>query len=184
MDFLLQPWSWFFSGFLIAFTMLILLLMGKRFGMSSNLRTFCAICGGGKVSQFFNFNWKNDSWNLLVALGAGIGGFLAANFLSNGTMPDISQSTKLGLKELQFSSDNGYLPKELFSIEALQDPKTILLLVIGGLLIGFGTRYAGGCTSGHAISGLSNLQKPSLIAVIGFFIGGLIMVHLLFPLIF
>lgn len=184
MEYFLQPWSWFFSGFLIALTMFLLLLMGKKFGMSSNLKTFCAMCGGGKVNQFFNFNWKQDNWNLLVAFGAVIGGFLGANFLSNGTMPIISDSTKEGLKSIQFSDANGYLPKELFSTEAIQNPKTVVLLIIGGLLIGFGTRYAGGCTSGHAISGLSNLQRPSLIAVIGFFMGGLIMVHLIFPLIF
>ncbi|WP_397363004.1 YeeE/YedE family protein [Olleya sp. R77988] len=184
MDFFLQPWSWFFSGLLIAITMLVLLLMGKRFGMSSNLRTFCTICGAGKFSTFFRFNWKQDNWNLFVVLGAVIGGFLASNFLSNGKIPDISQSTKEGLKQIQFSTENNYLPKELFSIEALQNPKTIILLIIGGLLIGFGARYAGGCTSGHAIFGLSNLQRPSLIAVIGFFIGGLIMIHLIFPLIF
>jgi uncharacterized membrane protein YedE/YeeE len=57
-------------------------------------------------------------------------------------------------------------------------------MVIGGFLVGFGTRYAGGCTSGHAISGLSNLQFASLIATIGFFAGGLIATHLLYPLLF
>lgn len=50
--------------------------------------------------------------------------------------------------------------------------------------MGFGARWAGGCTSGHAISGLSNLQLPSLVAVLGFFAGGLLMTHLLFPLLF
>jgi uncharacterized membrane protein YedE/YeeE len=53
------------------------------------------------------------------------------------------------------------------------------LLLVGGVLIGFGTRYAGGCTSGH-VSGLSNLQIPSLKAVIGFF-GGLIMSYFYSP---
>ena len=164
--------------------MFFLLIMGKTFGMSSNLRTFCAMCGAGKVSNLFNFNWREESWNLLVVLGAILGGFVAKNFMTDGTMPQISNATKQGLTQIGFSEDNDYLPKELFSAEALQEPKTIIILIVGGLLIGFGTRYAGGCTSGHAISGLSNLQKPSLIAVIGFFIGGLIMVHLLFPLIF
>ena len=184
MEFFLQPWSWYFSGFLIAFTMFLLILLGKKFGMSSNLRTFCAMCGGGKFSQLFNFNWREDNWNLLVAVGAMIGGFVASKYLSNSYMPEISASTKESLKQLNISADNKYLPNELFSAEAIQQPKTIIILIVAGLLIGFGTRYAGGCTSGHAISGLSNLQRPSLIAVIGFFIGGLIMVHLLFPLIF
>ncbi|CDF78675.1 sulfur transporter [Formosa agariphila KMM 3901] len=184
MEFIFQPWPWYISGFLIALFMFVLLLMGKGFGMSSNLRAFCSICGGGKVSSFFNYNWKKDSWNLFIVLGAMLGGFVASHYLSNGQIPDISESTKLALQDLKISTDNGYLPNELFSVEALSSVKTWAILVVGGLLIGFGARYAGGCTSGHAISGLSNLQLPSLIAVIGFFIGGLFMVHVLFPLIF
>ncbi|GLB51531.1 hypothetical protein NBRC110019_05700 [Neptunitalea chrysea] len=184
MDFLFNPWPWYVSGFLIALTLLVLLLLGKRFGMSSNLRTLCAICGAGKKTPFFNFDWKSESWNLIVVVGAIMGGYIGAHFLSDGSMPEISEATKVSLEQLHISEQNTYLPKELFSIESFSDYKTILVLLIGGLLIGFGTRYAGGCTSGHAISGLSNLQLPSLIAVIGFFIGGLIMVHVLFPLIF
>jgi len=72
----------------------------------------------------------------------------------------------------------------LFSNAAFSDPYILLLLVVGGFLVGFGARYAGGCTSGHAISGLSNLQWPSLIAVIGFFIGGLLVNHFVVPLLF
>ena len=184
MDFLFQPWHWFVSGFLIACTMLFLLLMGKKFGMSSNLRTFCAACGAGKVNSFFKFDWKSDVWNLLVVIGAMIGGFIASHYLSTGDMPAISDATKASLSSINISTENQYLPVELFSISALSDIKTIAILIVGGILVGFGARYAGGCTSGHAISGLSNLQLPSLIAVIGFFIGGLVMVHLLFLLIF
>ncbi|MEQ3665588.1 MULTISPECIES: YeeE/YedE family protein [unclassified Olleya] len=184
MDFLFQPWHWFVSGFLIACTMLFLLLMGKKFGMSSNLRTFCAACGAGKVNSFFKFDWRSDVWNLLVVIGAMIGGFIASHYLSSADMPAISDATKASLSSINISTENQYLPVELFSISALSDIKTIAILIVGGILVGFGARYAGGCTSGHAISGLSNLQLPSLIAVIGFFIGGLIMVHLLFPLIF
>ena len=77
-----------------------------------------------------------------------------------------------------------YLPAELFSLEQVFTLKGLLILVIGGFLVGFGSRYAGGCTSGHAISGLSNLQLPSLIAVIGFFIGGLIMSFFILPWLF
>jgi len=184
MDFLFEPWHWFVSGFLIACTMLFLLLMGKKFGMSSNLRTFCAACGAGKVNSFFKFDWRSDVWNLLVVIGAMIGGFIASHYLSSADMPAISDATKASLSSINISTENQYLPVELFSISALNDIKTIAILIVGGILVGFGARYAGGCTSGHAISGLSNLQLPSLIAVIGFFIGGLIMVHLLFPLIF
>ncbi|MEL0644910.1 YeeE/YedE thiosulfate transporter family protein [Olleya sp. Ti.3.14] len=184
MDFLFEPWHWFVSGFLIACTMLFLLLMGKKFGMSSNLRTFCAACGAGKVNSFFKFDWKSDVWNVLVVIGAMIGGFIVSHYLSSADMPAISDATKASLSSINISTENQYLPVELFSISALSDIKTIAILIVGGILVGFGARYAGGCTSGHAISGLSNLQLPSLIAVIGFFIGGLVMVHLLFPLIF
>jgi len=184
MDFLFEPWHWFVSGFLIACTMLFLLLMGKKFGMSSNLRTFCAACGAGKVNSFFKFDWKSDQWNLLVVFGAMLGGFVASYYLSSADMPAISDATKASLSSINISTENQYLPDELFSTSALSDIKTIAILIVGGILVGFGARYAGGCTSGHAISGLSNLQLPSLIAVIGFFIGGLVMVHLLFPLIF
>ncbi|GGH44048.1 YeeE/YedE family protein [Mangrovimonas yunxiaonensis] len=184
MEIIYEPWPWYISGFLIAVTMLLLLLLGKKFGMSSNLRTMCAISGGNKFSHFFTYNWRNDLWNLIVVFGAVIGGFLASHYLSlENDMPQISTHTLEALNNLGIASENHYLPVELFSFETL-NVKTLAILIVGGFLVGFGARYAGGCTSGHAISGLSNLQLPSLIAVIGFFIGGLIMVHLIFPLIF
>lgn len=185
MDFILEPWPWYVSGPLIALVMLLLLFMGRKFGMSSNLETMCAISGAGKKVDYFNFDWRANRWNLVVMIGAGVGGFIGAHLLSNNEAVAISTATIENLQELGFASaGRAYLPEQLFSLNALTDPKSVLLLLLGGLLIGFGARYAAGCTSGHAISGLSNLQLPSLIAVIGFFIGGLVMVHLLFPLIF
>ena len=185
MNFILEPWPWYVSGSLIAFVMLLLLLVGKNFGMSSNLRTLCTMCGAGNASDFFKFDWRAQKWNLLVVLGTIIGGFIASHYLSTDHAVAISQNTIQKLESIGINSaGKAYLPEELFSIESLSSFKNLTLLFIGGLLVGFGARYAGGCTSGHAISGLSNLQLPSLIAVIGFFIGGLIMVHLLFPLIF
>ncbi|APU11929.1 YeeE/YedE family protein [Cellulophaga lytica] len=185
MELILQPWPWYVSGPLIALVLFLLLFVGKNFGMSSNLRTLCTICGADKKSDFFKFNWKSQKWNLVVMIGAIIGGFIGANFLTESTAVAINPETVEQLQELGFSSaGNAYLPTELYGLEALTDIKSILILAVGGLLVGFGTRYAGGCTSGHAISGLSNLQLPSLIAVIGFFIGGLFMIHVLYPLIF
>jgi len=182
---LLQAWPWYVSGPLIALTMALLLLVGKRFGMSSNLRAMCAALGGDKVAEFFKFDWKAQRWNLLVALGVLIGGFLAQHFLSPDDTVHISAATVSKLQALGFeSAGTAYMPREFFDVAALSNPKVVALLLVGGFLVGFGARYAGGCTSGHAISGLSNLQLPSLIAVVGFFVGGLIMVHLLFPLIF
>jgi uncharacterized membrane protein YedE/YeeE len=185
MEFIMQPWSWYVSGPLIALVMFFLIFSGKNFGMSGNLRIMCAALSGDKACDFFRFDWKAQRWNLVFALGAILGGFVAAEFLSTDTSVAITEGTIEKLTQYGFT-DGGtaYLPEKLFSLDALADPYTLLLLTIGGFLVGFGSRYAGGCTSGHAISGLSDLQLPSLIAVIGFFIGGLFMVHVLFPILF
>ncbi|MUP47224.1 YeeE/YedE family protein [Gramella sp. BOM4] len=185
MELIMQPWPWYVAGPLIALIMFLLLFQGRQFGMSSNLRTICTMCGADSKASFFDFNWRAQRWNLIVILGAAIGGFIAMNFLTADPAVQINPDTVENLKELGFqSTGEAYLPDELYSLEALTNWKSLLILIAGGFMIGFGARWAGGCTSGHAISGLSNLQLPSLIAVIGFFIGGLVMIHLLFPIIF
>lgn len=185
MNWIYEPWPWYIAGPMITFIMLLLLMVGKNFGMSSNLRTMCTLCGAGNKVDFFKFEWKTQKWNLVVVLGAIIGGFIGAHFLSLDTAVVMQPDTISNLKALGFeSAGTAYLPTEIFGMNALLDVKNLLLLSIGGLFVGFGARYAGGCTSGHAISGLSNLQGPSLIAVIGFFIGGLTMIHLIFPILF
>jgi uncharacterized membrane protein YedE/YeeE len=185
MDIIFQTWPWYVSGFLIGMIMLSLIYFGKAFGMSSNLRSLCSMAGAGKYVSFFDFDWKSQRWNLVVVLGAMLGGFVAVHFMSDPSNVDINPNTISQLAQLGIDAPNGKLmPDALFGTQIWQSPKSILILLIGGILIGFGTRYAGGCTSGHAISGLSNLQLPSLKAVIGFFIGGLIMAHFLLPLIF
>jgi len=184
MDIIFQTWSWYFSGFLIGIIMLSLIYFGKSFGMSSNLRSLCSMAGLGKRVAFFDFDWKAQRWNLVVVLGAMLGGFVAVHFMGDSSNVAINPKTIAQLAQLGIEAPNGkLLPDALFGTAILQSPKSIFILLIGGVLIGFGSRYAGGCTSGHAISGLSNLQIPSLKAVIGFFIGGLIMVHFLLPLI-
>lgn len=178
-------WPWYVSGLLIAVVMLLLIYFGKSFGMSSNLRTLCSMSGAGKFSDFFKYDWKSHRWNLTVVLGAMIGGFMAYNYLSDGSGVNLNPDTVTELQAMNIDAPEGKLiPDVLAGEQALQDPKIISILLVGGFLVGFGTRYAGGCTSGHAISGLSNLQLPSLIAVIGFFIGGLLMSWILLPLIF
>jgi uncharacterized membrane protein YedE/YeeE len=184
MELIYNTWPWYVAGPLITLIMFVLLKMGKKFGMSSNLRTMCSIGGAGHFSDFFKFEWRKETWNLWIVAGVIVGGYFAFHFLLP-IAPQINEDVVLQLKTLGFNSANeSFLPTELFSLESVLTLKGCLVLLIGGFLVGFGARYAGGCTSGHAISGLSNLQLPSLIAVIGFFIGGLIMVHLLFPLIF
>ena len=184
MDIIFQTWSWYFSGFLIGMIMLALIYLGKSFGMSSNLRSLCSIAGLGKRVSFFDFDWKAQRWNLVVVLGAMLGGFVAVHFMSDASNVAINPKTIAQLAQMGIEAPNGKLvPDALFGISILESPKSVFILLIGGVLIGFGSRYAGGCTSGHAISGLSNLQIPSLKAVIGFFIGGLLMAHFLLPLI-
>ncbi|TXG35125.1 YeeE/YedE family protein [Seonamhaeicola maritimus] len=185
MEIILNPWPWYISGPLIAFVMAILLYFGKTFGMSSSLKTMCSALGADKFSDFFKFNWKEQKWNLTVVFGAIIGGFITTEYLSNDVATDLNKTTIAELQEMGFANPGSTLvPNELFSLDSLISIKAILLLIIGGLLVGFGTRYASGCTSGHAITGLSSLQKQSLIAVIGFFVGGLVMTNFILPLIF
>jgi uncharacterized protein len=184
LEFIQQPWPWYVSGIFIAAIMFLLLFFGKSFGFSSNLRTLCAAAGGGKFVKFFDFNWRAQTWNLVFLLGAVIGGFIAGQYLSTGEPVNISEQTIADLSELGFSAPESVQPDELYSAEAAFSVKGFIILALGGLMVGFGSRYAGGCTSGHAISGLSDLQIPSLIAVAGFFAGGLLMTHLLMPLIF
>ncbi len=181
-DAILQPWPWYVSGPLIALVMLFLLLTGKNFGMSANLRTMCSIGGAGKVADFFKFDWKSQMWNLMVVTGAILGGFFASQFMSEDTAIDLNEKTIVALETAGFENPGeAYVPEEIYGWDAITSFKGLAILIIGGLLIGFGTRWAGGCTSGHAISGLSNLQLPSLIAVIGFFIGGIVMTFFILP---
>ncbi len=179
------PWSWFTSGLLIGIVLFLFHYFGKNFGVSSHLETICTLSGAGKYSSYFKKNWKTKKWGLIVTLGLIIGGFLANNYLSTDTPIKLNQNTiedleKIGFKNIGYSM----FPEEIYGNSTVLSIKNISILLIAGICIGFGARYAGGCTSGHAINGLSNFQLPSLIAVTGFFLGGLCMVWLFFPLIF
>lgn len=181
MEWISQPWPWYTSGLVIAFIMVLLIFFGKSFGFSSNLRTMCSMAGAGKAVSFFKFDWKKQSWNLLFVVGSVIGGYIANTWLNDGSVVEISQATINDLAALGIAAPVGIQPTEIFSWEFASSAKGLIFLIFGGFLVGFGARWAGGCTSGHAISGLSDLQIPSLIAVVGFFIGGLVMTHLLLP---
>ncbi len=189
-DFISQPWPWYVAGPMIAFIMFLLLWFGKDFGMSANLRIMCAADGASDLNDFFKFDWPSQSWNLMVALGAVFGGYLAAHYFSTPgeQVAHVSAATVQSLRELspQFNFQEGAVPlvPEFYSWAYLFHWRGLLIIVGGGFLVGFGARYAGGCTSGHAISGLSALELSSLVAVVGFFLGGLVMTYLIFPLIF
>ena len=185
MDFILQPWAWYIGGPLIALTLFLYFYFGKNFGASTNFETLCTIAGADKVSDYFKKDWKEQSFALLFVVGLIIGGFISSQYLIPEQTIDLNPKTVQELTDLGFSNvANQYFPDEIFSDEVVFSLKGFLILLISGLLIGFGTRYAGGCTSGHAITGLSSLQLPSLLAVIGFFIGGILAVWFIIPLLF
>lgn len=185
MDFITQPWAWYIAGPIIALIMFLLYYFGERFGVSSNLETLCSIGGAGRFVDYFKIDWKQNSWNLIFVAGGIAGGFIASQWLSPTDVVALNPQTVQDLADIGIqNAGSTYLPDEIFSIETMLTFKGFFILLIAGIMVGFGARWAGGCTSGHAIVGLSNLELPSLISVIGFFIGGLIMTWLILPLIF
>lgn len=183
LEWLSQPWPWYVAGPIITVVMLSMILFGKTFGLSSNLRTMCTVIGAGKNCDYFKFDWRQQAWNLVFALGLVIGGFIAHEFMSDGEAIALSEASIQKLSTYNIDVEAGeLLPTEVFNWEALLSWKGFVFIILGGFMVGFGTRYAGGCTSGHAISGLSDLQGASLVATIGFFIGGLLVTHLVLPI--
>jgi uncharacterized protein len=180
LDFLLRPWPWYVAGPLIGLFVPALLLLGNRpFGFSSNLRHICAACLPTKA-EFFRYDWRGSGlWNLVFLTGTVFGGFIGGRL--HGASVAISTRTQADLAALGVHDYSGVLPHQIFSWASLLTPRGFVILVVGGFLVGFGTAYAGGCTSGHAISGLADRQLPSLVAVLGFFAGGLIATYLILP---
>lgn len=178
-----NPWPWYFAGAIIGLIVPILLLVGnKTFGLSSNLRHICAACIPANI-PFFKYNWKKETWNLFFVAGIILGAFLATQFLSNPNILVVNFNLKSSLEKLNVHDFTHLLPQDLFSLESLFTIRGFILMVVGGFLVGFGTRYANGCTSGHSIMGLSNLQWPSLVATICFMIGGFVMTNFILPII-
>ena len=182
-EFFKQPWAWYVAGPLIGLMVPVLLIIGnKTFGISSSLRHICAACIPAKI-PFFSYEWKRETWNLILVAGILIGGFIAASFLLNNQPVLVNPKLINELSTYGITDYNSLVPQQLFNFPALFTLKGFILIIGGGFLVGFGTRYAGGCTSGHAIMGLSNLQLPSLIATVCFMIGGFIMANLILPFI-
>ncbi|WP_259016982.1 YeeE/YedE family protein [Emticicia fluvialis] len=181
LELITQPWPWYVAGPLIGLTVPTLLLIGnKSFGISSSLRHICAACFPADI-PFFKYNWKNEIWNLVFVLGVFFGGMIATHFLENPNAFVLSENTIADLKALGIKDFGGLMPADLFTVAELFTLKGFVFFVVGGFMVGFGTRYAGGCTSGHAIMGLSNLQWPSLVATCCFMAGGIFMTHLVLP---
>lgn len=182
-EILKQPWPWYISGPLIGLTVPLLLILGnKSFGISSSLRHVCAACVPANI-PFFQYDWKKESWNLFFVTGILIGGFVVANFLANPNPVEINPKLAGELAGYGITDYNSLVPSQLFNWQNLFSLKGFVMMVGGGFLVGFGTRYAGGCTSGHAIMGLSTLQWPSLVATCCFMAGGFIMANFILPFI-
>ncbi|MEO8591512.1 MAG: YeeE/YedE thiosulfate transporter family protein [Flavobacteriales bacterium] len=176
-----QPWPWYVAGALIGLTVPALLLMGnKTFGISSSLRHLCAACMPANI-PFFKYDWKKEVWNLFFVGGIAMGALIAARFLSDPNPILLAGPTQRYLATKGITDTTQLLPAEIFSWEQLFTLRGLIFLVLGGFMVGFGTRYAGGCTSGHAIMGLSSLQWPSLIATCCFMVGGIAMTWLVLP---
>ena len=183
MEFLQQPWPWYVAGAVIGLTVPALLLLGnKHFGISANLRHACAACLPANI-KFFKYDWKKEVWNFFFVGGIMIGAFLAAQFMTNPESVKVAPALLSELKDYGIEDHTKVLPKELFSFEALLSFRGLVMLVGGGFLVGFGARYAGGCTSGHSIMGISDLQVPSMIATASFMAGGFLMANVILPFI-
>lgn len=186
LDAIRQPWHWAFSGAMIALVLFLMTWMGRSFGVSTSFKGVCSAAGAGRRFDFFKMDLKDEYWRFAFVIGGLLGGVITAQFLSSPEPVAISQATIEGMTQLGISypeadaQGRGFLPTSVFNFQSV---KGIVLAILGGFLVGFGARYGDGCTSGHAITGLSHLQLPSLITVIGFFIGGLLMTHILMPLI-
>ena len=178
-----QPWPWYVAGPLIGLTVPALLILGnKSFGISSSLRHVCAMCFPGKI-PFFQYDWHKELWNMFFVSGVFFGGFTAVMFLANPQPIHLSPALVKELGIYGITDFSSLVPIDLVSWEKLLSLPGFLMMVGGGFLVGFGARYAGGCTSGHAIMGLSTLQWPSLVATMCFMVGGFVMANWILPLI-
>jgi uncharacterized protein len=178
-----QPWPWYVAGPLIGLTVPILLIIGnKTFGISSSLRHICAACLPSKI-PFFSYDWKKELWNLFFVSGVFLGGVAAATLLADPNPMVVHPQLTADLAEYGITNFDHLVPVDIFNWPALLTLRGFIMMVIGGFMVGFGTRYAGGCTSGHAIMGLSTMQWPSLVATISFMVGGFIMTNLILPFI-
>ena len=183
LKFISQPWPWYVAGPLIGLVIVLLQWIdNKPLAASSSYRHLCAAVFPQRI-PFLKYNWKAEYWNLLFVAGIFIGGFLAATILTHPSNIAISHETTQQLQSIGLKNTNGFAPGQLFSFAALQTIPGIIIMVFGGFLIGFGSRYAGGCVSGHSMTGISDLQWTSMLATACIFAGGIFTSYILLPLI-
>ena len=182
-EFLQNPWPWYVSGPLLGLVVPLLLFFGnKQFGVSSSLQHICAAVLPVKA-KYFQYDWKAKAWSLVMMAGVIVGALIATLFLKGDGMPAITASAKRLFVEWGLTDFSRLQPSEVFAAGNILSIPNLIMLIGGGFLVGFGTRYANGCTSGHAIMGLSLMSLGSLVATIGFFAGGLIVSNFVLPLI-
>ena len=182
-NYISQPWPWYIAGPLIGLVIILLQWIdNKPLAASSSYRHVCAAVFPAGI-PFLKYNWKADSWNLFFVAGIIIGGFVAGNIFPNAANINISNETTVQLQSIGIYDTTGFAPVQLFSFAALKTIQGIVIIVLGGFLIGFGSRYAGGCVSGHSMTGISDLQGTSLLATACIFAGGVFASHYLLPLI-
>ena len=176
------PWPWYVTGPLLGLMVPVLLLLGnKNFGISSTLRHACAAVLPVKAEYFRGYDWREHSWNLILALGVIVGGAIAAFLLGGDRGPEVAPAAIELFGSWNIAAPAGLQPAEIFGASGAFSLRSLVSLVLGGFLVGFGTRYANGCTSGHAIMGLSLLNLGSLVATLGFFAGGVIVSNFVLP---
>jgi uncharacterized membrane protein YedE/YeeE len=181
LDWLLQPWPWYVAGPVIGLTVPVLLLVGnKNFGLSSSFRHLCAAVLPTKL-PFFTYDWKREGWNLVFIAGSMLGAGFSVLFLSGDTGVTIAPALAEELTSYGIAAEGGLAPSTLFSWDQLFTVRGFISMVFGGFLVGFGTRYAGGCTSGHSITGLATFQLSSLKATLAFMAGGFFAANLILP---
>ncbi len=184
LDFLRSAWPWYVGGPLLGLMVpLLLFFANKHFGVSSSFRHICAATLPLKA-EYFKYNWKDKLWSLVLIAGIISGAAIAVLFLDGDKMPQISAESEKLFTSWGISRFYRLQPAEIFAPENVLSLQNLILLIAGGFLVGFGARYAGGCTSGHAIMGLSLVNIGSLFAVLGFFAGGIIVSRFILPLIF
>ena len=179
LDLLTAPWPWYVSGPIIGLMVPLLIYVGSRsFGISQNLEHLCALTQPRMINvRFFKYDWRTSTWSLVFAVGVLIGGTLAGLVFSNPEPVALSNNAVALFAQWGLSHSSVLNPPEIFNFSLYN----IVIIVISGIMIGFGTRYASGCTSGHAITGLSTFQMQSVYAVIGIFAGGMLASHVIVP---
>ena len=173
---------WYVAGPLIGLFVPLMLLVGRRrFGVSRSLRHVCAATIPGRA-EYFRYDWKREgAWNLVFVAGLLAGGFVAVHLIGHSERMGLSSEAVATFRTLGLSDLTGFVPREVFSWSNLSGVAGFVSMVVGGFLVGFGARWAGGCTSGHSITGIAELQPSSIVATICFFIGGLIVTWFITP---